>query len=333
MNAIGAGLLRLDRNTEQVLDAWYPVIETGETRLSDQLWAAAGRPGESATVRVTADKLVSALGDSQPVQRLGRALVSQSQGHEIRLVLTALPDTDVAPADVADVFLRLHLLSSRLARPHDLSLDGIFGLLATVVWTDRGPFTPEEFEERRAEAFVEGSMPEVRAVDKFPRMVDYVIPSGVRIAQPGRVRLGAHLGEGTVVMHEGFVNYNAGTLGQAMVEGRISAGVVVGNGSDIGGGASIMGTLSGGGKEVIRVGEHCLLGANSGLGISLGDRCTVEAGLYVTAGTKVSLASGEVVKAAALSGHNDVLFRRNSQTGAVEALSKRNDVQLNPALH
>jgi 2,3,4,5-tetrahydropyridine-2,6-dicarboxylate N-succinyltransferase len=234
---------------------------------------------------------------------------------------------------VADVFLRLHLLSARLVRPHGLSLEGVFGLLPTMVWTGSGPYTPEEFEHLRLTSLARGTLPHVRAVDKFPRMVDYVIPSGVRIGDPARVRLGAHLGDGTTVMHEGFVNYNAGTLGRAMVEGRISAGVIVGDGTDVGGGASIMGTLSGGGKEVISVGRECLLGANAGLGISLGDRCTVEAGLYVTAGTKVRLPDGGAVKASVLSGRDDLLFRRNSQDGAVEVLHKRNEVVLNPALH
>jgi 2,3,4,5-tetrahydropyridine-2,6-dicarboxylate N-succinyltransferase len=215
-------------------------------------------------------------------------------------------------------------------RPHELNLDGIFAVLPNVAWTERGPMDVERVAQRRAA----GQRIAVRAVDKFPRMTDYVVPSGVRIADADRVRLGAHLAEGTTVMHEGFVNYNAGTLGASMVEGRISAGVVVGDGSDIGGGASIMGTLSGGGREVISIGERCLLGANAGLGVSLGDDCVVEAGLYLTAGTRVALPDGEVVKARELSGASNLLFRRDSQTGAVTALPRQGDWGgLNAVLH
>ena len=218
--------------------------------------------------------------------------------------------------------MRLHLLSHRLIKPHGQSLDGIFGLLTNVVWTNFGPCEVEGFELVRAKLRAKFGQVTVFSVDKFPRMVDYVIPSGVRIADADRVRLGAYLSTGTTVMHEGFVNFNAGTLGASMVEGRISAGVVVGDGSDIGGGASIMGTLSGGGKQVISIGENSLLGANSGLGISLGDNCVVEAGTYVTAAAKVTLPDGQVVKAVELSGGNNLLFRRNSQTGALEVVLK-----------
>jgi len=231
-------------------------------------------------------------------------------------------DTEVAPADAKDAYLRLHLLSHRLIRPHGLSLDGIFGLLANVVWTNHGPCEVEGFELVRAKLRAKYGQVTVYSIDKFPRMVDYVIPSGVRIADADRVRLGAYLASGTTVMHEGFVNFNAGTLGTSMVEGRISAGVVVGDGSDIGGGASIMGTLSGGGKQVISIGEKSLLGANSGLGISLGNNCVVEAGTYVTAAAKVTLPDGQIVKAAELSGGDNLLFRRNSQSGALEVVSK-----------
>jgi 2,3,4,5-tetrahydropyridine-2-carboxylate N-succinyltransferase len=237
--------------------------------------------------------------------------------------------------DAADAYLRLQLLSHRLVRPHGLSLDGVFGLLANVAWTNLGPCPVDALGAVRV-ACRRGRVPlQVLGVDKFPRMVDFVVPPGVRIADADRVRLGAHLAEGTTVMHEGFVNFNAGTLGPAMVEGRISAGVVVGADSDLGGSASIMGTLSGGGKEVISVGEGCLLGANAGIGISLGDRCVVEAGLYVTAGTVVRLPDGTTVKAAELSGAPDILFRRNSTTGAVEALPREGawSEGLNQALH
>ena len=247
-------------------------------------------------------------------------------------------DLDAAPTSTQDVWLRLHLLSHRLVAPHGVNLDGIFGLLANVVWTSAGPCAVEGFGATRARLRGAGVHVTVFGVDKFPRLVDYVMPSGVRIADADRVRLGAHLAEGTTVMHEGFVNFNAGTLGVSMVEGRISAGVVVGDGSDVGGGASIMGTLSGGGKQVISVGRRCLLGANSGLGISLGDDCVVEAGTYITAGTKVTVLGGAdgpvVMKAAELSGANNVLFLRNSVTGAIEARARAGTgIELNAALH
>jgi 2,3,4,5-tetrahydropyridine-2,6-dicarboxylate N-succinyltransferase len=247
-------------------------------------------------------------------------------------VRTVIPDLSVPPVDTHDVWLRLHLLSHRLVQPHGTNLTGIFGLLTNVAWTSAGPVEAAGFNVHRLRAAV-GHVT-VFGVDKFPRMVDYVIPSGVRIADGDRVRLGAHLAEGTTVMHEGFVNYNAGTLGPSMVEGRISAGVVVGADSDIGGSASIMGTLSGGGTQVISIGERCLLGANAGIGISLGDDCVVEAGLYITAGTRVTLPDGEVVKALELSGASNLLFRRDSTTGTVHALQRTGSWGgLNAALH
>jgi 2,3,4,5-tetrahydropyridine-2-carboxylate N-succinyltransferase len=231
-------------------------------------------------------------------------------------------DLDEPPRDAADAYLRLHLLSHRLARPNSMNLDGIFAVLPTVCWTSAGPVDAAGAGAFLLRARAAGRQAEVRSADKFPAMLDYVVPAGVRVADASRVRLGAYLGEGTTVMHEGFVNFNAGTLGAAMVEGRISQGVVVGAGTDVGGGASIMGTLSGGGTEIIAVGERCLLGANSGLGISLGDDCVVEAGLYLTAGTVVTLAGGKRVKARDLSGQSGLLFRRNSVTGSVEALPR-----------
>ena len=229
-------------------------------------------------------------------------------------------DTTKPPVDAADAYLRLHLLSHRLVKPHGVALDGIFGLLSNVVWTSVGPCAVDGFEITRARLKAAHGHVSIYGVDKFPRMVDYVIPSGVRIADADRVRLGAHLASGTTVMHEGFVNFNAGTLGTSMVEGRISAGVVVGDGTDVGGGASIMGTLSGGGKEVISIGEKCLLGANSGLGISLGDNCVIEAGTYITSAAKVRLPDGEIVKAGTLSGASNLLFRRNSLDGCLEVV-------------
>ena len=243
-------------------------------------------------------------------------------------------DLESAPIDAIDVYLRLHLLSHRIIKPHGASLEGIFGLLNNVVWTSQGPVAVPDFQQVKETYQAQGITFTVISVDKFPRMIDYVIPEGVRIADGDRVRLGAHLASGTTVMHEGFVNFNAGTLGASMVEGRISAGVVVGEGSDIGGGASIMGTLSGGGKEVISIGKKTLLGANSGIGISLGDDCVVEAGIYVTAGSKVRLPDGKIVKARELSGVNGALFRRNSTDGALELLPRTGDWGgLNSMLH
>ena len=239
-----------------------------------------------------------------------------------------------APNGVSDAYLRLHLLSRREVAPHGIDLTGVFGALTNVAWTSEGPVLPDKVDALKAAVAEAGHNIGVNGLDKFPRMLDYVVPSGVRIANSNRVRLGAHLAEGTTVMHEGFVNFNAGTLGTSMVEGRISAGVVVGDGSDVGGGASIMGTLSGGGQEVISLGERCLLGANSGLGISLGNDCIVEAGLYLTAGTKVSLPDGEIRAGRDLSGVKGLLFRRNSLSGAVESVPNGSSwTGLNEALH
>ena len=287
--AHGHGIATLAGST--VLDVWFP---------SPALGALTGAP----------DASLSAMVGSDDVRGVTRELVS------IEI------DLAVAPADAKDAYLRLHLLSHRLVKPHGQVLDGIFGLLANVVWTSAGPCAVEGFELTRAKLKAKYGHLSVFGVDKFPRMVDYVIPSGVRIADADRVRLGAYLSSGTTVMHEGFINFNAGTLGTSMVEGRISAGVVVGDGTDVGGGASIMGTLSGGGKEVISIGEKCLLGANSGLGISLGDNCVIEAGTYITAAAKVKLPDGEIVKAGTLSGASNLLFRRNSLTGGLEAVMR-----------
>ena len=287
--AHGHGIATLAGST--VLDVWFP---------SPALGALTGAPDASLLAMVGSDD----------VRGVTRELVS------IEI------DLSVAPADAKDAYLRLHLLSHRLVKPHGQVLDGIFGLLANVVWTSAGPCAVDGFEATRAKLKAKHGHVSIFGVDKFPRMVDYVIPSGVRIADADRVRLGAYLSSGTTVMHEGFINFNAGTLGTSMVEGRISAGVVVGDGTDVGGGASIMGTLSGGGKEVISVGEKCLLGANSGLGISLGDNCVIEAGTYITAAAKVKLPDGEIVKAGSLSGANNLLFRRNSLTGGLEAVMR-----------
>ena len=262
---------------------------------------------------------LTALTGSAPAELT--ALVGEDTARAVNRELVSIEiDITKAPANAADAYLRLHLLSHRLVKPHGLVLDGVFGILSNVVWTSVGPCAVDGFEITRARLKAAHGHVSVYGVDKFPRMVDYVIPTGIRIADADRVRLGAHLASGTTVMHEGFVNFNAGTLGTSMVEGRISAGVVVGDGTDVGGGASIMGTLSGGGKEVISIGEKCLLGANSGLGISLGDNCVIEAGTYITAAAKVKLPDGEIVKAGTLSGASNLLFRRNSLDGSLEVV-------------
>ena len=307
--AWGFGLATLD-TAGTVLDVWFPKPRLG-----------AVPDGETA-----------------PAELTDLAGSDHARGVRREVKLVAIPDLSVAPSHTLDVWLRLHLLSSRLVQPHAINLDGVFGLLTNVVWTNRGPCSVEGFELTRARLRAKGKHVTVYGIDKFPRMVDYVVPTGVRIADADRVRLGAHLAEGTTVMHEGFVNFNAGTLGASMVEGRISAGVLVGDGSDVGGGASIMGTLSGGGKQIVSIGERCLLGANAGIGISLGNDCVVEAGCYVTAGTKVTLADGSVVKALELSGASNVLFRRNSVTGTIEAVAWKGGadgkgIELNEALH
>ena len=275
---------------------------------------------------------------SKPANKQGETLNLQQDSDLIRKVkkiaVDISIDLSVAPKDVADVYLRLHLLSHRLVKPHSINLDNIFTLLPNVVWTSVGACEINSFDQVRIALQNKYGNLTVYSVDKFPRMIDYVIPEGVRIADGDRVRLGAYLSAGTTVMHEGFVNFNAGTLGKSMVEGRISSGVVVGDGSDIGGGASIMGTLSGGGKEVISIGERTLLGANSGAGISLGNDCVIEAGVYITAGSKILLPDGKIVKAKELSGANNLLFRRNSQSGSLEVVPKSGSWSgLNSVLH
>jgi 2,3,4,5-tetrahydropyridine-2,6-dicarboxylate N-succinyltransferase len=300
-----------------VLDTWFP---------SPELVPAHENTG---TTRLSAAQADDLLGPGAA----GMLGPDSGRGVHVVAVSTSIGSLAADPVDAHDVYLRLHLLSTRRIRPHDCNLSGIFDLLANVVWTNHGPCPVEDFESVRLKLRGRGPVT-VYGVDKFPRMVDYVIPGGVRIADADRVRLGAHLAEGTTVMHEGFVNFNAGTLGASMVEGRISAGVVVGTGSDIGGGASIMGTLSGGGTETITIGARCLLGANAGIGISLGDDCVVEAGLYVTAGTKVSIPGGRVVKARELSGRASMLLRRDSQTGAVQLVERAGaSIDLNAVLH
>jgi 2,3,4,5-tetrahydropyridine-2-carboxylate N-succinyltransferase len=355
-----------------VLDTWFPAPNCDENFGTAAILAhAVGHKAGSASYRLSESQLEQALSAFRPfladgkrhpnvialqqlrdtLRRSAQDATKYAQG-ELSLervlpravVVTFIADLKDKPVDAHDVYLRLHLLSTRKVKPHGQSLEGMFGLLANVVWTNVGPFSPDDLESTRGLLRSQGVELRVHSVDKFPRMTDYVLPSGVRIADADRVRLGAYLGEGTTVMHEGFVNFNAGTLGKSMVEGRISAGVVVDDGSDVGGGASIMGTLSGGGSMVIRLGKGCLLGANSGCGIPLGDHCTIEAGLYVTAGSKVQLVEargsarepgngGRVIKARELAGQSDLLFRRNSLTGAIEVEHKKNEVVLNPELH
>ncbi|SER71016.1 2,3,4,5-tetrahydropyridine-2-carboxylate N-succinyltransferase [Propionibacterium cyclohexanicum] len=301
--AWGWGLTTI-HDSGQVLDTWFP-----EPTL--------GSPDE----RPAPDSVAAAVGADEL-----RHVTTQAR----RVVI----DLDAAPANTPDAYLRLHLLSHRLAQPNTINLEGIFAVLPTVVWTSAGPCSPEDFDQIRPGLQQARGSLVVTSIDKFPRMVDYVIPSGVRIGDADRVRLGAHLAEGTTVMHEGFCNFNAGTLGASMVEGRISQGVIVDVGSDIGGGASTMGTLSGGGKERVRIGRGCLLGAESGCGIALGDNCVIEAGLYITAGTKVTMPDGSVTKARELSGGANMLFIRDSVTGAVRVLARKGKtIELNAALH
>jgi 2,3,4,5-tetrahydropyridine-2,6-dicarboxylate N-succinyltransferase len=295
---------------QRVLDTWYPTPRLGE-------------PEADLDAPVELTKLEG---------------VDEVRGVRLAVVHVVVPDLATPPADAHDAWLRLHLLSHRLVAPHGVNLDGIFGVLANVVWTSAGPCPVDGFEATRLRLRQAHGHVDVFGVDKFPRMTDYVVPSGVRIADADRVRLGAYLSPGTTVMHEGFVNFNAGTLGSSMVEGRLSSGVVVGDGSDVGGGASLMGTLSGGGKQVISVGARCLIGANAGIGISLGDDCVVEAGCYVTAGTKVTVrdmdTKPKLIKAVELSGLSGVLYRRNSTNGAVEAVPRTGEgIELNADLH
>lgn len=326
--AWAVGLATLDPDG-QVLDAWYPSPALAGP---DELQRAADSTGAPAGGATRLDP--SAAASLLDLNVTGACGPDDRRGVDRVAVATLVESLGAPPTDPYDAYLRLHLLSHRLIPPHGANLEGIFGVLTNVVWTSAGPCPVEGFERVRAALRAAGESVQVHGLDKFPRMTDYVVPSGVRIADADRVRLGAHVARGTTVMHEGFINFNAGTLGTSMVEGRISQGVIVDDGSDVGGGASIMGTLSGGGTEVIRVGRRCLIGANAGIGISLGDDCVVEAGLYVTAGTRVTLPDGAVVKAGELSGRNGLLYRRNSVSGAVETLNREGGaVALNEALH
>lgn len=319
------------------LEVFYakPVLNPADDVIS-ALSDASGYTGGNAAIDLDSAKLeavTKALGGDAEQQAIAHTL----KGSDQPIVLCIL-ESDDKPSSTPEVYLKLQLISHRLVQPHGLTLDGMFGLLPNVAWTSEGAIALDELPQRQLQARAAGRIISVNSVDKFPKMTDYVVPAGIRIGDAARVRLGAHLAEGTTIMHEGFVNFNAGTLGTGMIEGRISAGVVVGNGSDLGGGCSTMGTLSGGNNVIISVGEGCLIGANAGLGIPLGDRCTIEAGLYVTAGSKVVVLDDqnnevEIVKAGDLTGKSDLLFRRNSQTGRIEVKTNKSAIELNEELH
>ncbi|EOX1296431.1 2,3,4,5-tetrahydropyridine-2,6-dicarboxylate N-succinyltransferase [Vibrio cholerae] len=334
------GLATATKNRDgKIIEAFFPtpILAPSDALVAALAPIAGYQEGNQALEITAAQSAQLAAVFAAHQQAASAAFADKAANAKQPLVLVILASDD-KPQSVAEGYLKLQLISHRLVKPHGTVLDGIFGLLHNIAWTNEGPIDLPELAERQIEARLAGRVLTVDCVDKFPKMVDYVVPAGIRIADTSRVRLGAHVGEGTTVMHEGFINFNAGTTGVSMVEGRISAGVVVGNGSDIGGGASIMGTLSGGGKVVVSIGENSLLGANAGLGFPLGDRCTVESGLYVTAGTKVRMLDKDgnqvdIVKARDLAGVSDLLFRRNSLTGQIECLANKSAVELNSELH
>jgi len=330
MYAFGLGI-RSENAQGACLDTYYPApIHAVPDAVAGALKGVSGRLDSAQLLELAA--ALQGLGE----ERLATIARQLTETHR-PIVAVSLSD-NTAPSSVEEAYLKLHLLSHRLVKPHETDLTGLFGLLPNVAWTDKGPVDLAELGQRQLDARLRGEVLEVSSVDKFPKMTNYVVPEGVRIAHTARVRLGAYLGAGTTVMHEGFINFNAGTEGPGMIEGRISAGVFVGAGSDLGGGCSTMGTLSGGGNMVISVGKECLIGANAGLGIPLGDRCTIEAGLFVTAGTKVTVLDEssevvEVVSARSLAGRSDLLFRRHSSTGTVQCLTNKSAVELNEMLH
>ena len=321
------------------LEVFYPQpLLNPESGIIDAITDVLGYSEGNQALTVTAEQLDSLASALDAANQLDQASLARTLKTSSQPVIACILASDAAPQTVAEVYLKLQLLSHRLVKPHGTDLSGMFGLLPNVAWTSEGAIDLNELTERQLQARMRGELLEVMSVDKFPKMTNYVVPTGVRIGDTDRVRLGAHLGEGTTIMHEGFVNFNAGTAGTSMVEGRISAGVMVGNGSDLGGGCSTMGTLSGGGTTVITVGEECLIGANAGLGIPLGDRSTIEAGLYITAGSKVTVLDDqnqevETVKASQLAGKSDLLFRRNSQTGRIECKTNKSAIALNEELH
>jgi 2,3,4,5-tetrahydropyridine-2-carboxylate N-succinyltransferase len=336
--AFGIGI-GTQNNQGEWLEVFYqqPVI-TPDNDLIEVAQNVLDYHGGNQALSVSPEQLKSLAHGLRQTGQMEQSTLADKAVQSQRPVVITLLETDDTSSSTPEVYLKLHLISSRQARPHELKLDGIFGLLPNLAWTSEGAIDLNELPARQLKARIEGRTLEVKSVDKFPQMTDYVVPKGVRIADTARVRLGAYVGEGTTVMHEGFINFNAGTEGKSMIEGRISAGVIIGEGSDLGGGCSTMGTLSGGGNIIIAVGENCLIGANAGIGIPLGDRCKVEAGLYITAGTKVALLDDnnelvEVLKARDLAGKPDLLFRRNSQTGAVECKSNKTAIELNEELH
>lgn len=335
LHSFALGLATLDAQ-QKIIEVYYPQpLIAPDTGMIKNLAAHCAYKGGNAEILLSNVQRKAIVSDTS--LQLDSDLTSAITSAKAAIVATFLAENS-APASVAEVYLKLHLLSHRLCKPHSLNLQGAFGILRNIAWTNQGAIAIEELGPRQLQARTQGQILDVMSVDKFPKMVNYVVPSGVRIADTARVRLGAYVGEGTTVMHEGFINFNAGTEGSAMIEGRISAGVIVGEGSDLGGGCSTMGTLSGGGTAIISVGRDCLIGANAGIGIALGDRCVVEAGLYVTGGTKVSVLDNEGnlvqhIKAKELSGRSDLLFRRNSQTGAVECKTNKTSIALNEELH
>ncbi len=338
LHSFGLGIATTDAR-QDIIEVYYPqpIVDPAPDTLS-ALIRACGYSGGNQCIKLTPTHL-KALQDTgkDKTDPAFSAIVDTLVGSKQTVVATFIAE-DIAPTSIAEVYLKLQLLSHRLARPHGLNLQGAFAVLRNIAWTNQGAIALEDLPARQLLARAQGQLIDVMSVDKFPKMTNYVVPAGVRIADTARVRLGAYVGEGTTVMHEGFINFNAGTEGTAMIEGRISAGVMIGSGSDLGGGCSTMGTLSGGGTAIISVGRDCLIGANAGIGIALGDRCIVEAGLYVTGGTKVSLLDNEnnlveLIKAKSLSGRSDLLFRRNSQTGAVECKSNKTRIALNEELH
>lgn len=333
--AIGLGVGTLNAK-QHWLEVFFPApVLNPSPALCQALCSALGHTQGNQAYPLTPNSMAAL---AQALEGTELAAVAHSLASSSQPLVAVLLAENAGPRSVPEAYLKLHLLSHRLVKPHGTALDGIFGVLPNVAWTNQGAIDIEELPAKQLAARLQGQIISVDSVDKFPKMTNYVVPKGVRIAHTGRVRLGAYIGEGTTIMHEGFVNFNAGTLGTSMVEGRISAGVVVGEGSDLGGGCSTMGTLSGGGNIIISVGKGCLIGANAGIGIPLGDRCTVESGLYVTAGTKVHLLDDtntfvKTLKARDLAGKDDLLFRRNSSTGAVECKTNRSAVALNEALH
>lgn len=337
MTAFALGLGVGTRNTAgQWLEVFYPQPLLNPS--ADVLGAVSAVRGDEACTELDANAVATLADALRNAGETTMAAAADALKGSTRPVVLCVLAEDAAPKSTPEAYLKLHLLSHRMCRPHDIVLDGMFAVLPNVAWTNEGAIDLQELPARQLAARAAGRALSVDSVDKFPKMTDYVVPSGVRIADTARVRLGAYLGEGTTIMHEGFVNFNAGTAGPGMIEGRISAGVFVGEGSDLGGGCSTMGTLSGGNKTVISVGKECLIGANAGIGIPLGDRCTVEAGLYLTAGSKVNVIDKdgkavETVRARDLSGEPGLLFRRNSQNGSIECLSNRSAIELNEALH